>query len=101
MAPNARAGCLSAHVLPVFLNPSSERTSHLRRHECPKSGGWGGLPSPTAYGNSMPALNCQFRGFALIWLLSMGDPEIAAHKDLGLQTLPMIWATLTHAGGKG
>lgn len=94
MAPNAQAGCLSAHVLPVSLNPSSERTSHLRRNECPKSGGWGGLPSPTAYGNSRPALNCQVRGFTVIRLLSMGDPEIAVHKDLGLQTLPTNWEML-------
>lgn len=82
---------MSAHVLPVSLNPSSERTSHLRRNECPKPGGWRGLPSLPAYGNRMPALNCQFVGFAIIRRLSMGDPEIAAHKDLGLQTVPTIW----------
>ena len=93
MAPNAQAGCLSAHVLPVSLNPSPERTSHLRRNECPKSEGWRGLPSLTAYGNSMPALNCQFMGFTIIWMLSMGDPEIA-HKDPGLQTEPTIWEAL-------
>lgn len=91
MAPNAQAGCLSAHVLPVSLNPSSERTSHLRRNECPKSGGGGGLLSMPAYSNSRPALNCQVRGFTGIWLLSVGNPEIAVHKDLGLQTLPMLW----------
>lgn len=80
MAPNAWAGSLSAHVLLVSLNPSPERTSHLRRNECPKSGGWRGLQSLTAYGNRKPALNCQFMGFTGIWLLSLGDPEIAAHR---------------------
>lgn len=98
MAPHARAGCLSAHVLPVSLNPSSERTSDLRRNARPKSGGGGGLPSPTAYGNHRPALNCQVRGFTGIWLLSIGDPEIAAHEDLGLQTPPTLWEMLPSEG---
>lgn len=98
MAPNAQAGCLSAHVLPVSLNPSSERTSDLRRNARPKSGGGGGLTSPTAYGNRRPALNCQVRGFTGIWLLSTEDPEIAAHEDLGLQTLPTLWEMLQSEG---
>lgn len=98
MAPNAWAGCLSAHVLPVSLNPSSERTSDLRRNACPKSGGGGGLPSPTAYGNRRSALNYQVRGFTGIWLLSIGDPEIAAHEDLGLQTPPTLWEMLQSEG---
>lgn len=81
MAPNAWAGCLSAHVLLVSFNLSSERTSYLRRNECPKPGGWKGWPSLTAYGNSKPALHCQFMGFTIIWLLSLRDPKIATRRD--------------------
>lgn len=42
----------------------------------------------TAYGNSMPALNCQFTGFTVVWLLSMGDPKTAAHRGPHLKPCP-------------
>lgn len=34
----------------------------------------------TAHGNSMLALNCQFTGFIVIWLLSVADPEIGTRR---------------------
>ena len=98
MAPTAWTGSVSAHVLLVSLNLSSERTRHLRRNECPKSGGGRGLQSLTACGDSKPALNCQFTGFTVIWLLSPGDPEIAARRTPGLHTLLTIWQTRKSEG---
>lgn len=98
MAPNAWTGSLSAHVLLVSFNLSPERTRYLRRNECPKSGGGRGPQSLTACGNSKPALNCQFMGFTGIWLLSLGDPEIAARRTPGLHTLLTIWQTLKSEG---
>lgn len=91
MAPNAWAGCLPARVPLVSLNPSSERTRHLRRNACPESGTRRGLLSLTAYGNRGPVQNCQFTGFTVIRLLSMRNPEIAAHGDAWPSNLPTIW----------
>ena len=56
-------GCLSAHVPPVSLDPSSERTRHLRRNACPESGARRGPLSLTANGNLRPARNCQSTAF--------------------------------------
>lgn len=71
MAPTAWAKCLSAHVLLVSLNPSSDGTSWLRRTGRPVS--------QAAHGNGMLALNCQFTRVTAIRLLSVADPEIAKH----------------------
>lgn len=86
MAPNAWAGCLSAHVQPVSLNPSSERTRHLRRNACPKSGGPRGRLSPNAHGNGRPARNCQFTSFTAVGLLSVAVPEIAGTGRLAFKS---------------
>ena len=84
-------GCLSAHVPPVSLDSSSERTRHLRRNACPESGARRGPLSLTANGNRRPARNCQSTAFTEIWRLSMWNPEIAALGDAWSSNLPTIW----------
>lgn len=77
MAPTAWVRCLSSHVLLVSLNPSSERTSHLWRNECPEPGSRPG-PARTAHGNdrspqlSLSGLHCNLAAVS-------ADPEIGRH----------------------
>lgn len=93
-------GCLSAHVLPVSLNPSSERTSHLRRNERPKSGGWRGhRPHRLRQQHACPKLSVHglHCGLAAV----NGRSKNSCAQGPPPQTLPTIWQTLKSEGKHG
>lgn len=66
------AACLPQSIIRKDKPPREEWLPYVGRMERP--------PSWTAHGNSTLALDCQFTGFTVIWLLSMADPEIAVHR---------------------